>query len=425
MNPAFKPSIRQLFIPHGLLLAASGLLLSWKLRTVFVFPAGELIVFAIAAGVVLLAWRFRSPRVLLAALLLVIAERVLMWTATGALRSSGHLMMAVSILLPLNIAVLLLVDELTFDIETFAWWGGFLLIQGLFVVAINRPEQDFLLVSLGSPLIKSISLPTTVSQASVAIFIVAGFAVLFVSMVSEKPTDKGLFWGVCACFLGLNATRPGVTSGYFAIAALTLGIAVIQKSYLIAYHDELTGLPGRRSFNEALATLEHEFSIAMLDIDHFKRFNDTFGHAVGDQVLRMVATRLSEVEGGGKPFRYGGEEFAIVFRGNTAEEAFEYVDKVRQDIERSVFAVRGPDRSTRKRRERRYRHNRRGLRRRQRADVHVTVSVGLAEPSRTLVTVADVVQAADKALYRAKEHGRNRVEIHGIRQVRRVGRGVS
>jgi diguanylate cyclase (GGDEF)-like protein len=423
MNSAFKSSVRQLCIPHGLVLASSGLLVSWKLRTLFAAPAGELITLTISACAFLLAWRFRSPRVLLTALLIAITERVLTWAATGNGRDSAHLITAVSVLLPLNVAVLLLVDELTFDAETLAWWSGLLLIQGLIVAVISRPEQDFLLVWLGSPLLKSISLPATVSQASLAVFIVAGLLVLFSSVTSGKPTDRGLFWAVCACFLALNTSRA-VTNAYFAIAALILGVAVIQKSYLIAYHDELTGLPGRRSFNETLATLQDGFCIAMVDVDHFKQFNDTFGHAVGDQVLRMVATRLSGVEGGGKPFRYGGEEFAIVFRAKTAAEAFEHADKVRQDIERSVFAVRGPDRSKRKRKERRHRQNRRSLRQ-QRTGVRVTVSIGLAEPTRAVVTVEDVIQAADKALYRAKEHGRNRVAIHGLRQVGRVGRGMS
>lgn len=81
----------------------------------------------------------------------------------------------------------------------------------------------------------------------------------------------------------------------------------------MAYQDELTSLPGRRALKEYLLKLGSEYTIAMFDIDHFKKFNDTHGHDVGDQVLRMVASKLATVSGRGKSFRYGGEEFTLVF----------------------------------------------------------------------------------------------------------------
>jgi diguanylate cyclase (GGDEF)-like protein len=67
-----------------------------------------------------------------------------------------------------------------------------------------------------------------------------------------------------------------------------------------------------------MMSLGHRFTIAMLDIDHFKRFNDTYGHEVGDQVLKMVAAKLGQVRKGGRAFRYGGEEFALVFPNRSA-----------------------------------------------------------------------------------------------------------
>lgn len=71
----------------------------------------------------------------------------------------------------------------------------------------------------------------------------------------------------------------------------------------------------------------------MADVDHFKAFNDTHGHDVGDQVLRMVAAQLRRVSGGGYAYRYGGEEFTLVFPGKTAVEAMPYLETVRQAIE--------------------------------------------------------------------------------------------
>jgi len=200
---------------------------------------------------------------------------------------------------------------------------------------------------------------------------------------------------------------------------------------VLAYHDELTGIRGRRAFNESLLSLDQQYAIAIVDIDHFKKFNDTYGHDVGDQVLCMVAARLTEVGGDGQAFRCGGEEFAIVFRNTSAKEAFENLDSLRQIIEKSTFHVRGSDRRAERRAERssdpqkatgesdRRRSGKKKAvpaitdRSPDRSSDHlsVTVSIGVAEPSTRNRRPEQVIQAADQALYRAKHKGRNRVEL--------------
>ena len=104
-------------------------------------------------------------------------------------------------------------------------------------------------------------------------------------------------------------------------------MSIIENSYLLAYHDELTTLPSRRAFNDALLRLQDPYSIAVVDIDHFKRFNDTYGHDTGDQVLRLVAAGLSRVTGGGQAYRCGGEEFKILFPGKTTAEVVEHLEQ--------------------------------------------------------------------------------------------------
>jgi diguanylate cyclase (GGDEF)-like protein len=204
---------------------------------------------------------------------------------------------------------------------------------------------------------------------------------------------------------------------YFVTAAVAMVVAVVEASYRMAYHDELTGLPGRRAFNDAVSLLSGEYSIAIVDVDHFKKFNDTFGHDVGDQVLRMVASKLADAGGGGKAFRCGGEEFAVIFRHTGAAEALEHAEDLRRRIEESTFVVRGPDRSRRERPERRSHFNKRRARS---AAVRtaVTVSIGVAELGTDDITVQDVIRSADRALYRAKELGRNRVELWSPRPSR-------
>jgi diguanylate cyclase (GGDEF)-like protein len=215
-----------------------------------------------------------------------------------------------------------------------------------------------------------------------------------------------------------------MSDAYVATAALILGASLIETSYMLAYHDELTGIRGRRAFNESLHSLDQQYAIAIVDIDHFKKFNDTYGHDVGDQVLCMVAKRLSEVGGDGQAFRCGGEEFAITFRNTSAKEALEHLDALRHRIEQSTFQVRGSERRAEKKNElgkdlRAAESDRRKSAKKKTAagpqhshdHLSVTVSIGVAEPNTRYRQPEQVIQAADQALYRAKQKGRNRVEL--------------
>jgi GGDEF domain-containing protein len=174
----------------------------------------------------------------------------------------------------------------------------------------------------------------------------------------------------------------------------------------MAFRDELTGLPSRRALNERLMSLGSRYAIAMLDVDHFKNFNDTYGHDLGDQVLKMVAAHIGDVGGGGKAYRYGGEEFTVVFPRKSAAEALPHLEALRKEVESYQLALRGPDRPRKAKRKGRTRQ--RGGWRGKDA-VSVTISIGVAERNERLAAPQEVMEAADRALYRAKEQGRNRV----------------
>ena len=139
-------------------------------------------------------------------------------------------------------------------------------------------------------------------------------------LLYRKPTESGLLWALLATFLSfqVGAVGPAATA-YLATAGLILISSIIENSYFLAYHDELTTLPARRAFNDALLRLEEPYAVAVVDIDHFKNFNDTYGHETGDQVLRMVAGKLAGVTGGGRAYRVGGEEFSILFPGKVGQ----------------------------------------------------------------------------------------------------------
>ena len=163
---------------------------------------------------------------------------------------------------------------------------------------------------------------------------------------------------------------------------------LIRESYRLAFYDELTELPGRRALVEDMAKLGMKYSFAMLDIDFFKKFNDTYGHDTGDDVLKMVATKLSEVSGGGKAYRYGGEEFVILFPSVEVDQAFIHVNLVREIISKSAFRVR----------------NTKGFKK-----IYVNISAGIVQNSSKDKDPFSAMKRADNALYKAKKAGRNQV----------------
>ena len=197
--------------------------------------------------------------------------------------------------------------------------------------------------------------------------------------------------------------RPGLLPVTIAGASGILIVGVIYSTHRMAFVDALTGLPNRRSLDLTLASMPRHFAIAMLDIDHFKRINDRFGHDFGDQVLRMVASRVRRI-GRFKAYRYGGEEFCLLFLGaEKTRHAADVCEEVRAAIEVPPMAFRTPMRPGNKPLKKdRYREKVPSLK--------VTVSIGLANNSKGQQPDA-VIEAADKALYSAKRGGRNKVVV--------------
>ncbi len=198
----------------------------------------------------------------------------------------------------------------------------------------------------------------------------------------------------------------GMAVAMFSAAGLNLGISLLRSSHEMAFRDELTGLLGRRALNDRLKGLGRRYVIAMADVDHFKQFNDTWGHDTGDDILKMVANCIDEVRGGGTAYRYGGEEFSIVFPGRTLEQCAPHLETMRRAVARYQLVLRDskqrevPERIAKARRGRR----RQG---RNAETVSVTISIGMAERNDRNLAPEAVIAAADAALYRAKEKGRN------------------
>lgn len=236
-----------------------------------------------------------------------------------------------------------------------------------------------------------------------------------------RPQQAGQWLGfVCMAWALPRGAEHPVELALMSTAALTaLCISLAHEGFHMAFRDELTGLPGRRALNERLQRMGRVYTLAMADVDNFKAFNDTHGHDVGDQVLRMVAAQLRRVPGGGRAYRYGGEEFTLVFPGKTAAESMPHLESVRRSIE--AYQMRLRDKPVRPK------ADQIGLRRRGGRDVRnarplrVTVSIGVAERSDALRAPEAVIKAADQALYKAKDEGRNLVRAYSTR--RRAGAG--
>jgi diguanylate cyclase (GGDEF)-like protein len=242
-----------------------------------------------------------------------------------------------------------------------------------------------------------------ISTAAAAAFGLALLCALLLFIKSKDIRICGFFFATVAVLLGVafKFSEPAIIF-YFMAAGLILVITTIEASFSMAYIDELTGLPGRRSLNEMLLNLGKKYTIAMIDVDRFKKFNDTYGHKTGDQVLKMIASRLGKISGGARTFRYGGEEFTAIFAGKSVEDAISHIEDFRKAIESTLFTVRGRER---RRNSVNNRGKKSGFTRKQ---VKVTVSIGLASPVGQVTNPEKVIKAADKKLYKAKKSGRNR-----------------
>ena len=405
-------------VPGGILLCVAVVVLKagWLPLTP---PFLTFLGYAGLLGGLLLAWRFHSSRVFFALLVLFLAQQGIQFflplAQTGNL---GHAALeAAAILVPLNFVLLSLARERGFTRASVGFTLIFLFAQMMIVAALARSGQDYPPPPHAlHPTTDSLLLTSYVWLA----FGVAAALLLARVIFVRKPVEGALFWSLVAFSFALSSGGhgPGATA-YFAISTFILAISIIEMSYLLAYQDELTGLPSRRAFKDTLLCLQSPYSIAMVDIDHFKRFNDTYGHETGDQVLRLVASSLAQVTGGGRAYRCGGEEFAVVFFGKSPGEVVDHLERLRATIESSSFRIRGADRRRLPRGlERRNQRLRPRAGRAIRELAHdesytalsVTVSIGVAAPTKQGTDPDLVVRAADKALYGAKAAGRNRIE---------------
>lgn len=221
------------------------------------------------------------------------------------------------------------------------------------------------------------------SISAVSTFIVIFTVTYFFFSLSEEYFVMHCFWMIAAFSFGF------------------LGAYLLERSYKevfstheqltqLAMTDKLTGLYNRTKLDEILKDelnrterFHHTFGLAIMDIDHFKKINDTYGHQVGDTILKEMGKLITkELHSTDKVIRWGGEEFLLIYVETDQKEVLKRVEKLRLKIEQHLFLTSGI----------------------------ITASFGLTHYHKR-DTINTIINRADKALYIAKDNGRNRIEI--------------
>ncbi len=354
------------------------------------------------------AYHFKRGRVCLMIFLIILAYYLLThYLGAGLTTPDAWLVYrALAVLLPFNLLVISIMREKGISGNCARIRFLFLFSQlSVFAITMYIGSQA-LWNSLTSPILHATFLANlAIPQISIFFLSFALFVILWKIWHQSNPIEGALF-GVAIALIVIFSLpeRPFVSTIFSSAASLILVFAIIQDSHHMAFRDELTGLPSRRALNELLRGLGSRYAIAMVDVDHFKRFNDNYGHDVGDQVLKVVASRLMAVSGGGRSFRYGGEEFTVVFSGKGAKDALPHLEKLRKSIEDYKMALRSDDRPKDNTIGEKSRMKRKPVQ-----EASVTVSIGVVESGTRFSSPEEAIKGADAALYKAKNGGRNQV----------------
>lgn len=308
---------------------------------------------------------------------------------------------ALCLCVPINLAILSVLQERGVFTHFGVRRGGTIVLQAEVTAWVIVHQYRDVTNLLYWPLLPAVVSP--IPHFTLLLMAVGTAVAVGAAVASRTAIDASLAGALAAFAAGCSTvTLPNHFSAYVMAAGLMLAIAVVHDTYRLAFRDELTGLPSRRALNERLMSLGSHYTLAMLDVDHFKRFNDEWGHELGDHVLRMVARKVEMVGGGGRAYRYGGEEFAIVFAGRSLRDAWGHLEGLRKGVAAHRLAIRGPSRPV---------TTEPGLAQRGTGavgqSVSVTISIGVAQRDERNTTPAEVLLAADRALYRAKDKGRN------------------
>jgi len=394
----------------ALLLSVSSHVVDWVVADGFIYVVLAVFGLTVVLGATFSQSRMAFISVVYAAALLVIQYHC--FVREDVARGSSSLLLA-SINLPLLTVIFYHQQECALISRQGLVIAAVSLFSALAILLV--PElQSFRLAASGSGarVIEPLSEWIAVPSIGVLMFVVAA-PFLLLKKEHDGPA-VGMMFGLALLFvfIALNfqssafrgEEQHAVLRGFMLGGALVLVVAVLDTSWRHANIDELTGLSGRRQLYRHLGQVGGKYHIAIIDIDHFKKINDKYGHGTGDQVLRYVGAQL-RAEKIGKAYRVGGEEFIIVLEGMERADAEAALNELRENILDRPFGIRARDRKRKKPDKAPDASRKAG------DQVRISVSIGMAAPNERHRASSEVVAAADKALYTAKKAGRNRVKV--------------
>ncbi len=384
MNP-LKAIALNISVPLFISLLFASLAFNWIKIPEIIFDLIPYLFYAISILILWVSWHFNRNK-----FIFIIIPLLLIYVGFEyfSAKKATNLFLYSSLLYPLHLLVFLTLKER----GLFSIWGIGKIAFFLFEIAtvlyfIYYPNID--LIEFFKIKLFAISF-YPLKDLSVAIGIFVSSMMLMLVMFNRYLMYNSAFLILVFTFYGgfyLLKTPHAIELSLLAMSIIIFTL-LIRESYRLAFYDELTSLPGRRALVEDMAKLGMKYSLAMIDIDHFKKFNDTYGHDTGDEALKMVASKLGAISGGGKAYRYGGEEFVLLFPSKEVVDAFVHTDNLREAVAKIPFSVR----------------NEKGSK-----IIHINISSGVVEKNSKDKDPFAVMKRADNALYKAKKAGRNKV----------------
>ena len=382
---SFKQILINLSIPFGILLVSVFIVLKQTQIPTILFTLIPYIFYALSVLIIWVSWRFNRNRFIFIMIpLLLISLGFKQMSATHA----SELFLYASLLFPLHLLIFISLRER----GLFSIWGILkIVLMALEIVVVLYfiyYPQTYMKDLVDIKLFAKSFYPLKDIAVGVGIF--STFVLSAMIIFNRYLIYNTSFLVILLSFYaGLFFIKMANAMDISLLAiSIIVFVLLIRESYRLAFYDELTELPGRRALVEDMAKLGMKYSLAMVDIDFFKKFNDTYGHDTGDEVLKMVASKLEAVSGGGRAYRYGGEEFVLLFPSVDSAVAFGHTDLLRNIISKSGFVVRNKKKTKK---------------------IFVNISAGVVQNSSEDKNPFAVMKRADNALYKAKKSGRNRV----------------
>jgi diguanylate cyclase (GGDEF)-like protein len=407
LNQLWRTFLSVLF-PGGLIfLAALGFLRPhghpmWLQQPIAALP------FIVLTFGFIFGWYFSSSRMILSLFVLALANQALVFSSTSGTDQpavSQTIVAITAFLVPLNLLAFSILKEDSLSTLRGVTRVVLVVIQPFVLLWLCLPNQQVLASSFTREYIPSSYTDwTPIPQAALAAFVIAFLMHIIRFVLHRDPVEAGAIWALCAIFVAYHTSRYGwQPTNFFMAAGLILFVTLLQSFYRQTYRDELTGIPGRLAYEEAIGQLGKRFSVAVIGIDQLTQYANVHGKSVSEQVLKLAAPRIQAACSDGLIFRTTGEEFTVLFPGKSATETLGTLDIVRKSAEAVNLFLRGRDWVWEKQRGNKEAGSR------DRA-LPITLSIGVGEKLDDNTTLSLVIKSAYRGLYEAKGIGGNVVK---------------